>query len=124
MALLIGLRNTVATVSHLVAQCMIPPPANNEFMGMIKSIMKSLHGLLAEEPGSDSSSNSSRGSHHPSQECFMAGTPEGHVESVSTEEATPVGNLSDGPEGETAAPPHVGVEQLRAQKWEIKEAEI
>jgi len=78
-----GLRNAAATVSHLVAQRMIPSPMNNEFVGMIESITESLHGLLAEGPGSDSSSDSSRGSHHPSQECFMAGTPEGHVESVS-----------------------------------------
>jgi len=44
----------------------------------------------------------------------MAGTPEGHVESVSMEEATPTVNLGDETEGETAAPPHVGVERLRA----------
>ena len=82
-----------------MAQCTIPSPVNNEFMGMIESITESLHDLLVEEPGLDSSSNSSRGSHHPSQECFMVGTPEGHVESISTEEATLVGNLSDGTEG-------------------------
>ena len=55
MALLFGLRN--ATVSHLVAQCTIPSPANNEFVGMIESITKSLHSLLTEglesEPESD-----------------------------------------------------------------------
>ena len=72
---------------------------NNEFVGMIKNIIESLHGILTEEPGSDSGSDSSRGSHHPSQECFMAGTPERHVESISAEEATPPGNLSDGTEG-------------------------
>ena len=44
----------------------------------------------------------------------MVGTPEGHVKSISTEEATPVGNLGDGTEGRTAAPSHVGVEQLKA----------
>ena len=54
----------------------------------------------------------------------MAGTPEGHVESIPAEEATPVGNLSDETEGETVAPPRIGVEQLRARKREIKEAEI
>ena len=66
MAFLFGLRNTVATVGHHVAQRTIPSPANNKFMGMIKSVMESLHGLLAEGPGPDSVSNSSRGSHHPS----------------------------------------------------------
>ena len=99
MVLPLGLRNAIETVGHLVAQRTILSPANNEFVGMIESIMKSLHGLLAEEPESDSGSDSSRGSHHPSQECFMAGTPEGHIESVSTEEATPVGNLSDKTKG-------------------------
>ena len=72
---------------------------NNEFVGMIKSIMESLHGLLVEGPGLNSGSDSSMGSHHPSRECFMMGTPKGHVESVPVEEATPAGNLSDEPKG-------------------------
>ena len=99
MVLLFSLRNTAVTVSHLVAQCMIPSPVNNKFVGMIESITESVHDLLAEGPGSDSGSNSSRGSHHPSRECFMMGTPKGHVESVPVEEATPAGNLSDEPKG-------------------------
>ena len=56
-----GLRNTAATISHLVAQRVIPFPMNNEFMGMIESITESLHGLFAEKPWSDSGSDSSRG---------------------------------------------------------------
>ena len=52
----------------------------------------------------------------------MVETPEGHVESVSTEETTPAGNLGGGTKGGIAAPPHVGVEQLRARKREIDEA--
>ena len=116
MVLSFSLRNAAATVSHLVAQRTIPSPVNNEFVGMIESITESLHDLLTEGPGSDSSSDSSRGSRHPSRECFMVGTPEGHVESISVEEATPVGNLGDRTEGETVAPPRVGVEQLRTQK--------
>ena len=99
MALPFGLRNTVATISHLVAQHTIPSLVNNEFMGMIESITESLHGLLMEEPGPDSSSDSSRGSYHPSRECFMAETPQGHVESVSMEETTSVGNLGGRTEG-------------------------
>ena len=66
MALLFGLHNTAATVSHLVAQRTIPSPTNNEFVGMIESVIESLHGLLTEDLGSDSSSDSGRGSHHPS----------------------------------------------------------
>ena len=114
MALPFGLRNATTTVSHLMAQRTIPSPTNNEFVGMIESVKESLHGLLTKGSGSDSVSDSSRGSHHPSRECFMAGTPEGHVESISVEEATPAGNLSSETEGETVAPPCVGVEQLRA----------
>ena len=77
-------------------------------MGVIEHVVESLHDLLIEELGSPSGSDSSRGSHHPSQECFMTGTPEGHVESVSEEEATPADNLIDEAEGETAAPPRMG----------------
>ena len=40
----------------------------------------------------------------------MAGTPMGHVKSISLEEAILVGNLGDRTEGETVAPPHVGVD--------------
>ena len=54
----------------------------------------------------------------------MTGTPEGHVESISVEEASLASNLSDKTEGETAAPPCMGVEQLKAQKREIEEARI
>ena len=54
----------------------------------------------------------------------MMGTPEGHVESISKVEATPANNLSDKAEGETAAPPRMGVEQLKAQHQEIKEARL
>ena len=122
MVLPLGLHNTVATISHLVAQRTIPSLMNNELVGMIKSITESLHGLLMEGPGSKSGSDSDRGSHHPSRECFMTETPKGHIESVSVEETTPAGNLSDGTKGGIAAPPHVGVEQLRAQKQEIDEA--
>ena len=122
MALPSDLRNAAATISHLVAQRTIPSSANNEFMGMIESIMESLHGLLVEGLGLDFGSNSSRRSHHPSRECFMEGTPEGHVESISAEETTPAGNPGGRTKGGTAAPPHVGMEQLRAQKQEIDEA--
>ena len=52
----------------------------------------------------------------------MAGTPEGHIESISTEEATPAGNLGGETKGDTMDPPHIGVEQLRARKREIDEA--
>jgi hypothetical protein len=119
-----GLCNAVATVSHLVAQRMVPPPTNDEFVGVIEHVAKSFHNLLAEEPESPSGSNSSRGSHHPSRECFMTGTPEGHVESVHEEEATPTNNLDHETERETAAPPRMPVEQLKARHRDIEEARL
>ena len=89
--------------------------------GVIKHVAESFHDLLVEEPESLSGSDSSRGSHHPSRECFMTDTPEGHVESIH-EEATPTNDLDDEAEGETAAPPRRWVEQLKAQHREIEEA--
>ena len=52
----------------------------------------------------------------------MAKTSEGHVESASEKEVTSAGNLGDGTEGRMVAPSHIGVEQLKARKWEINEA--
>ena len=124
MVLLFGLRNTTTTASHLVAQRMIPFPMNNEFVGMIEHIMESLHDLLVEEPGSPSGSDSSRGSHHHSHECFMAGTPEGHIESIREGEATPTNDLGNEAERETVALPCMPVEQLKAQHREVEEARL
>jgi hypothetical protein len=89
---------------------MIPSPVNNEFMGVIEHVMEFFYDLLAEEPESPSGSNSSRGSHHPSRECFMTSILEGHVESIYEEEATPANDLDDEADGETAAPPCIRVE--------------
>ena len=67
-----GLRNAAATAGHLLALRMVQPPTDSEFVGTIEPDTETLHRLLTEEPGLFSSSDSSRGSHHPSQECFMA----------------------------------------------------
>ena len=67
-----GLCNAAATASHLLALWMVQSPIDIEFVGAIEHGIETLYGLLNEEPGSFSSSDSSRGSHHPSQECFMA----------------------------------------------------
>ena len=85
----------MGTVSHLVAQRMIPPPTNDEFVEVIEHVVESFHDLLTEEPVSPFGSDSSRGSHHPSHECFMMGTPEGHVESIHEDEASPTNDLDD-----------------------------
>ena len=112
--LLPDLRNATETVGHPMAQHASSTPMNDEFMGMTEYVMESFHDLLAGELESPSSFDSSRGSHHPSRECFMVGTPEGHVESVHEEEATPTNNLDNEVEGETGASPHLRVEQLKA----------
>lgn len=54
-----------------MVQQMHAPPTDSEFMGMMDYVPKSVHDLLANDPGL-SDSHSSSGSHHPSQECFMA----------------------------------------------------
>ena len=84
-------------------------------MGTIEPDTETLHRLLMEEPGSFSSSDSSRGSHHPSWEYFMAQTPEGHVESVSREEVTPTNNPDGRSEEEMTTPSRLRMEQLRAR---------
>jgi len=111
-----GLRNTAATTGHLLALRVVQSPTDIEFVGAIEHDTKTLYGLLNEEPGSFSSSDSSRGSHNPSRECFMAQTPEGHVESASGEEVTPTNNPDGGSREETAAPSRLRMEQLRAHQ--------
>ena len=101
---------------------MVQPPTDSEFMGVIKHDPETLYGLLAEDPESSSSSNSSNGSHHPYRECFMTQTPEGHVQNVSGEETTPTGNPDARIEAEMTAPSHIRMEQLRARKLEIDDA--
>ena len=97
---------------------------NDEFVGMTKYAAESFHNLLVEETESPSVSNSSRGSHHPSRECFMAGTPEGHVESIHEGEATLSNDLDNEVEGDAGAPPRLRVEQLRARHQELEEARL
>ena len=107
MAIPFGLHNAIETDSHLVAQRAPPFSANDEFMGVIEHVAESFHVLLTEELELPSGSDSSRGSHHPSHECFMIGTPKGHVERIHEEEATPMNDLDDKVKGDTGAPPHL-----------------
>ena len=117
-----GLYNAAETIGHLVAQRMILSPANDEFIGVIEHIAESFHDLLVEEPESPSGSDSSRGSHNPSHECFMTGTPEEHVESIHEEKATPTNDLDDKVKRETGAPRRLRVEELMARHLELEEA--
>ena len=109
-ALVFGLYNTVETDGHPAAQRTPPSPTNDEFVGMTEYVTESFHDLCVGESESPSSSDSSRGSHHPSHECFMVGTPKGHVKSIHEEEATPSSDLDDEVEVESGAPPHLQVE--------------
>ena len=93
---------------------MHPSPTNDEFAGMTEYVAKSFHDLLTVDSESLSDSDSSRGSHHPSQECLMAGTPEGRVESIHEGGATPPNDLDDEVEEDAGALPRMRVEQLRA----------
>ena len=76
------------------------------------------------ESGLPSDSDSSKGSHHPSHECFVVGTPEGHVESIYEGEDTPTNDLDDEVERDAGAPPHLRVEQLKSRHQELEEARL
>ena len=89
---------------------------------MTEYIAESFHDLLVGKLESPSNSDSSRGSHHPSQECFMAGTPEGYIKSIHERGATPIDDRDDEVEGDAGAPPHLRVEQLGARHQELEEA--
>ena len=95
---------------------------DDEFVGMADYIMEFFHDLLAGDSKSISESDSSRGSHHPSQEYFMVGIPEGRVESVHEGGATPPNDFDDEVKEEAGALPRMKVEQLRMRHQELKDA--
>jgi hypothetical protein len=94
------------TIDHLIAQRMHLPPANNEFVGMTDYISECFHDLLVGDSEVISDSDSNRGSHHPSCECFMAETPVGHVTSVHEGEVTSPFDLNDEGEEDARVLPH------------------
>ena len=73
-----GLWNAARTFERLPLNA--PAPPSDEFIGMLEYDHESMHNVLNVQVD-DSSSDS--GSHHPSQECFMADTPEGRAQSAS-----------------------------------------
>ena len=97
---------------------------NDEFVGMTEYVVESFHDLLAEDSESLSDSDFSRGSHHPSQEYFMIGTPEGRVESVHEGGATPLNDLDDEFEEDAGALLRMRLEQLRIRHQELKDARL
>jgi hypothetical protein len=72
-----------------VAQRFRPLPADSEFVRMMDYILDLIHDLLESGLETFSDSSSSEGSHHPSRECFMAETSDGHASSASDSGKTP-----------------------------------
>ena len=105
-----GLCNAARTIGHLAAQRMHPSPTDDEFMGMTDYIAEFFHELLVGDSESLSDFDSSKRSHHPSREWFMAGTPEGRVESVHEGGATPPNDLDDEVEEDARALPRMRAE--------------
>jgi hypothetical protein len=105
------LRNVVRTIDHLIAQRMHPSSVDDEFVGMMDYITESFHDLLTGDSEAISDSDAYGGSHHPLHECFMAGTPKEHVESVHEGGANSPTGLDDKVEGDARALPCMWVEQ-------------
>jgi hypothetical protein len=77
------------TIASFVIQRLRPLPVDSEFIGMADYIVDLIHDLLESGSETFSNSDSSGGSHHPSQECFMVETSDGHVLSTSDSGDTP-----------------------------------
>jgi hypothetical protein len=111
-----SLHNAAGTVGHLTVQCMHPPPANDEFVGMVDYVTKSFYDLLVGDSRRISDSDSSRGSHHSSRECLMAEgahhaeTTKGHITNVHEGEVTPPSNPDDEVEADGRVPPNPRLE--------------
>jgi hypothetical protein len=101
---------------------------DSEFMGMTDYVMESFYDLLIGDSEEIFDSNSSRGSHHPSRECFRAEgthraeTPEGHIANVHEGEVTPPSDSDDEVKANGRVPPSPWLEQLRAQQQELEDA--
>jgi hypothetical protein len=78
---------------------------------MADYIVDSIHDLLESGSETFSNSDSSGGSHHPSQECFMVETSDGHILSASDSGETPreVPVHADAGGGEGLAPATVAL---------------
>ena len=79
-ALSLGLGNAAQHVVHHLAQRGPTHSGSSELIGIVDFVVNSDDDLLVTTSSLGSNSDSSIGSHHPSQECFMAGTPDGFVE--------------------------------------------
>jgi hypothetical protein len=95
---------------------MHPPPANDEFIGMTDYVMESFYDLLMGDSKGISDSDSSKGSHHPSHECFMvegahrAKTPKGHVTNICEGEVSPLSDPNNEVKTDGRVPPNPRLE--------------
>jgi hypothetical protein len=125
-----GLRNAAGMVGHLTAQRMHPPPLNDEFVGMVEYITESFYDLLTGDSEGIAESNSSRGSHHPSRECFMAKcthraeTLKGHIANVHERDVTLPSDPDNGVRADGRVLPNPWLEQLRAWQQELEDARL
>ena len=77
---------------------------------MTEYVVEFFHDLLVAESESPFDYDFSKGSHHPSRECFMAGTSEGYIECIHERVAMPIDDLYDEVKGDARAPPYLQVE--------------
>jgi hypothetical protein len=91
---------------------MIPSFADDEFMGMADYIVESFHDLLAGDSEAIFDSDSSGGSHHPSHECFIEGTAEGHIKSVRDGGATLLAGSDGEVKGDARVLPRLRISHL------------
>lgn len=61
-----------------------------EFMGVADYVSQSVLNLFIDKSMGSSDMDSSKGSHHPLHECFMAETHEGHLEVILEGDKTPL----------------------------------
>jgi hypothetical protein len=118
-----GLRNAAGDAHRLATAPFGSTPIGGEFVGITDYISESFHDLLAGESEAISNSNSSRGSHHPSRECFLPGVPEGRVEDAHNGE-TPSSGPNNGARERNQAPPPARLEQLLEPQEELEEARL
>jgi len=75
-----GMENATQCMHRHMVQHGPTHPNDSELVGMVELVADSDDDLLAEDSLLGSDTRSCTGSHHPSLECFVTGTPEGYVE--------------------------------------------
>jgi hypothetical protein len=100
---------------------------DSEFVHVMDYVAESFCYLLVEDSEEVFDSGSSRGSHHPSRECFMADgshreeTTEGHVKSIHGGEVTPPLDPDDKAGVNERIQPNPRLEQLWARQQKLED---